>query len=194
MLEVFLAQYGLIAVFLGTFIEGEIVVIAAGVLASLSGPDFFPLFALPIVIAVVYVATFCGDQFFFYLGRKKGTAWLEKRHRTHWRKRAEKVHDLIHTHQYKILFGYRFLYGLRIPTLFAMGTSELSTKKFVIINLINSAVWTAIFVLGGYFFGDVFINIVDNAKAYIREVLLIIGIIALIVWIVSIIRNRQEYN
>ena len=188
MLEVILAQYGLVAVFLGTFIEGEIVVIAAGVLASL---DFL---SLPAVLITVFVATFLGDQFFFYLGRKKGTAFLEKRHRVHWRRRAEKVHDLIHNHQNKILFGYRFLYGLRIVTLFAMGTSELPTKKFVLLNLLNSAVWTAIFVLGGYFFGDVFIGLVDNAKIYSREVLIGIGIVALVIWIISIIRNRQEYD
>lgn len=188
MLEVILAQYGLVAVFLGTFVEGEIVVIAAGVLASL---DFLSLSA---VLMTAFAATFLGDQCFFFLGRKKGTAFLEKRHRVHWRRRAEKVHDLIHGHQYKILFGYRFLYGLRIPTLFALGTSELSTKKFVLLNIINSAVWTALFVLGGYFFGDVFINFFDNAKAYGREILIVIGVVAVIIWAISFIRNRQEYN
>lgn len=188
MLEVILAQYGLAAVFIGTFFEGEIVVIAAGVLASL---DFLNL---SWVFAIAFTATFLGDQFFFFLGRKKGTAWLEKRHRRHWRKRAEKVHDLIHSHQNKILFGYRFLYGLRIPTLFALGTSELSTKKFVLLNLVNSIAWTVLFVLGGYFFGDVMINVVDDAKFYIREVLIGIAVLAVVIWVISWIKNREEYN
>ncbi|MDE1874875.1 MAG: DedA family protein [Patescibacteria group bacterium] len=188
MLEVILAQYGLIAVFVGTFIEGEIVVIAAGVLASLA------FLSLWWVLVVAFVATFLGDQFFFFLGRKKGTAFLEKRHRVHWRRRAEKVHDLIHNHQNKILFGYRFLYGLRVPTLFAIGTSELPTRKFVLINLANSAIWTALFVFGGYFFGDVFISFVVDARAYAGEMILGILIIALIVWAISIWRNREEYN
>lgn len=188
MLEVILAQYGLFAVFLGTFIEGEVVVIAAGVLASL---DFL---SLPAVFATAFLATFLGDQFFFFLGRKKGTAFLEKRHRKHWRKRAEKVHDLIHNHQNKILFGYRFLYGLRIPTLFAIGTSELPTQKFVLLNLINSIIWTSLFVFGGYFFGDIFITFVDNAKTYGKEVLIGMAVIGIIVWVISIIKNRQEYE
>ncbi|HVU06312.1 MAG TPA: DedA family protein [Candidatus Paceibacterota bacterium] len=188
MLEVILAQYGLVAVFLGTFFEGEIVVIAAGILASL---EFLPL---PAVLAVAFAATFLGDQFFFFVGRQKGTAFLEKRHRRHWRKRAEKVHDLIHNHQNKILFGYRFLYGLRIPTLFALGTSELPTKKFVLLNIVNSAVWTSLFVLGGYFFGDVFISYFDTAKIYTREILIGAGIFALLVWVGSWLKNREEYN
>ncbi|MDO8579704.1 MAG: DedA family protein [bacterium] len=188
MLEVIIAQYGLVAVFVGTFLEGEIVVIAGGLLARLE------FLSLTWVLIVAFVATFAGDQFFFYLGRKKGTAFLEKRHRRHWRARAEKVHDLIHNHQNKILFGYRFLYGLRIPTLFAIGTSELPTKKFVLLNLINSAVWSVIFVLGGYFFGEFFALLVGNIKNYEKEVLIGVVVVALIVWLWSIVRNREEYN
>jgi membrane protein DedA with SNARE-associated domain len=188
MLEVILAQYGLVAVFIGTFFEGEIVVIAGGLLARLG------FLSLPMVLVIAFLATFLGDQFFFYLGRKKGTAFLEKRGRLHWRKRAEKVHDLIHNHQNKILFGYRFLYGLRIPTLFAIGTSELSTKKFVLLNLINSVVWSCLFVFGGYFFGDLFTLIIDNIKVYERQLLLGVAVVGVIVWVWSLIKNRQEYN
>ena len=188
MLEVIIAQYGLVAVFVGTFLEGEIVVIAGGLLARLE------FLSLTWVLIIAFVATFAVHQFCFYLGRKKGTALLEKRHRLHWRARAEKVHDLIHNHQNKILFGYRFLYGLRIPTLFAIGTSELSTKKFVLLNLINSAVWSVIFVLGGYFFGEFFALLVGNVKNYEKEVLIGVVVVALIVWLWSIVRNREEYN
>jgi len=188
MLEVILAQYGLFAVFAGTFLEGEIVVVASGFLARL---DFLNLYG---VLATAFFATFFGDLCLFYLGRKKGTAFLEKRGRKHWRKRAEKVHDLIHNHQNKILFFYRFLYGLRIPTLFAMGTSELSAKKFIWLNLLNSAVWTLLFVYGGYFFGDLFTLFLDNVRAYEKEVFIGIGVLALVIWISSWLKNREEYN
>ncbi len=188
MLEVILAQYGLVAVFVGTFLEGEIVVVAGGLLSRLE------FLSLPWVLITAFVATFAGDQFFFHLGRKKGTEFLEKRHRHHWRKRAERVHDLIHNHHYKILFGYRFLYGLRIPTLFALGTSELPTKKFVVLNLINSAIWSLIFVFGGYYFGEFFAGAVGNIKDYEREVLVGMAVVALIVWLWSIVKNRREYN
>ena len=83
---------------------------------------------------------------------------------------------------------------MRIPTLFALGTSELETKKFTIINLINSAIWTAIFVLGGFFFGELFTNLVGNIKNYEREVLIGVAIAALVVWLWSFIKNREEYN
>jgi membrane protein DedA with SNARE-associated domain len=188
MLEVILAQYGLVAVFIGTFLEGEIVVIASGVLASLG------FLSLPLVFITVIAGTFLGDQFFFFLGRKKGTEFLEKRGRKHWRKRAEKVHNLIHTHHYKILFGYRFLYGLRIPTLFAIGTSEISTKKFVTVNIINSIIWSVLFIFGGYFFGDVFTYYFNDFRMYAREILIGVGVFALLVWASAWVKNREEYN
>lgn len=186
MLEVILAQYGLIAVFLGTFLEGEIVVIAGGLLSRIGFLD------LKLVFPTVFLATFLGDLFFFYLGRRHAVKFLEKR--PHIKVRSERVRELIHEHHNKILFGYRFLYGLRIPTLLALGTSELSTKKFVFINLLNSVIWSILFCLGGYFFGDVFTLFVDNIKSYEKEVFIGIGIVAVIVWIISIIKNRQEYH
>jgi membrane protein DedA with SNARE-associated domain len=188
MLEIIIAQYGLLAVFIGTFLEGEIVVVAGGLLSRLG------FLSLPAVLITALVATFLGDQFFFYLGRKKGTAFLEKKHRLHWKQRADKVHDLIHNHQNKILFCYRFLYGLRIPTLFALGTSELPTKKFVLLNIANSIVWTGLFVFGGYFFGEFFTILLGNVRVYEKEILTGLAIVALVVWIISFIKNRIEYN
>jgi membrane protein DedA with SNARE-associated domain len=186
MLEVILAQYGLAAVFIGTFLEGEIVVIAGGLLARL---EFLHLSS---VLVTAFVATFLGDLFFFNVGRRKGNSFLDER--PHLKKRSERVRGLIHDHHNKILFFYRFLYGLRIPTLLALGTSEISTKKFVTINLLNSVVWTAIFVLGGYFFGDIFTSIVGDIKKYEKEILIGIGVIAIIVWAISVFRNKEEYR
>lgn len=186
MLEVIIAQYGLFAVFIGTFLEGEIVVIAGGLLSRLEFLD------LGTVMVTAFVATFLGDLCFFLIGRKKGNTFLDKR--PHLKQRSERVRGLIHDHHNKILFCYRFLYGLRIPTLLALGTSELTTKKFVVINLINSIVWTILFTLGGYFFGDVFVILVDNVRAYEKEVFMAIAFVAVLVWAISLIRNREEYR
>jgi membrane protein DedA with SNARE-associated domain len=186
MLEVIIAQYGLVAVFIGTFLEGEIVVVAGGFLSRLG------FLMLPAVFLTALIATFLGDQFFFYIGRKKGNAFLAKR--PHLHKRAEKVQKLIHDHHDKILFFYRFLYGLRIPTLLALGTSELPTRKFVLLNLINSLVWTSLFVFGGFFFGEFFTYLIGNVKEFEKEIILSIAAVAIAVWLASIILNRKEYN
>lgn len=186
MIENLIAQYGYVALFVGTFIEGEVVVVIGGVLSRLGYLSPY------IVFPLVYVATFAGDQTFFYLARKHGMDFLLKR--PHIKARSDKVHDLIDNHQNKILFGFRFLYGLRVPTLIALGTSSLSTRKFVLMSLISSLVWSIVFVFGGYFFGDLFLLMLDNIKHYEVPLFLCLGIVAVLIWIWSIIRNVVEYN
>lgn len=186
MIETLIAQYGYVALFIGTFLEGEVVVVISGILARLG------YLQLWLVAILVYIATFSGDQTFFYLARRHGMDFLLKR--PHIKARSDKVHELIDAHQNKVLFGFRFLYGLRIPTLIALGTSSLPTKKFVLLNLVNSLVWTIVFVFGGYFFGDLFLLLLNNIKHYERPLFLCLGIVAVLVWIWSIIRNKEEYN
>ena len=185
MLEYILAQYGLVALFVGAFLEGEVVVVVAGILASL---DYLPLYS---VIMTTMIATFIGDQVFFMLGRKHGKIFLEKR--PHIAERAEKIHDLLHSHQNKVLFGFRFVYGMRIPTLIALGTSEISQKKFVIFNIFNSVTWTFAFVLGGYFFGDIFESVLKKVGFYEKQLFIGLAVIGLVVWIWSFVKHKDDY-
>ena len=185
MLEYILAQYGLVALFIGAFFEGEVIVVVSGILARLEYLSFWP------VIAVAMIATFVGDQTFFFLGRKKGKLFIERR--PHIAEHAERVHDLLHDHQNKVLFGFRFLYGLRIPTLIALGTSEISQKKFLIFNIVNSVVWTLAFVLGGYFFGDIFETVLKRIGFYEKQLFIALAVIGIIVWIWSLVKHRRDY-
>lgn len=66
-------DYGYLALFIGTFLEGETILVIAGFLAH-SG-----YLELHWVILSAFLGTFAGDQTFFYLGRFKGIAFLEKR-------------------------------------------------------------------------------------------------------------------
>lgn len=185
MLEYILAQYGLVALFIGAFLEGEVIVVVAGILASLG---YLPLYS---VIVTAMIATFVGDQTFFMLGRKRGKVFIEKR--PHIASRVVKVQDLLHDHQNKILFGFRFLYGLRIPTLIALGTSEISQKKFLVFNVVNSVIWTIGFVLGGYFFGDIFETVLKKIGFYEKQLFVGLAVVGLIVWVWSLITHRDDY-
>ena len=71
-------SYGYYAVAVGTFLEGETVLLLAGAAASSSH------LAMPWVIAVATVASFAGDQLFFYLGRAYGPALLQRRTIRSW--------------------------------------------------------------------------------------------------------------
>jgi membrane protein DedA with SNARE-associated domain len=72
-LESLIATYSYPALFAGTVLEGEAVLIIAGFLA------YRGYLELPYVILVAFLGAFLGDQLFFQIGRRVGAAFLEKR-------------------------------------------------------------------------------------------------------------------
>jgi membrane protein DedA with SNARE-associated domain len=61
-----IAQYGYLVLFFGALVEGETILIAAA-FAAHRGYLF-----LPWVVLIAFAGSFAGDQFCFFLGRKKG--------------------------------------------------------------------------------------------------------------------------
>ena len=64
--EELIANYGYIAVLIGTFFEGETILLIAGFFAHLG------YLKLSYVIAAAFAGSLAGDQLFFYAGRIKG--------------------------------------------------------------------------------------------------------------------------
>jgi membrane protein DedA with SNARE-associated domain len=154
----YLNEYGYYALFIITFLEGETVLIIAGFLASTGD------LALPWVIVSAFLGTFAGDQTFFYLGRFKGIAFLEKRPK--WHRKTDKVFDLLRRHQIKVVLGFRFIYGVRNVTPFVIGASRMHPAKFFVLNFIGALVWAIIFGCVGYQFGYVAEAMLGDIKKY----------------------------
>jgi membrane protein DedA with SNARE-associated domain len=163
-----------------TFLEGETIVIIAGIAAREGHPW------LPLVIACSFSGSLCSDQLMFFLGRFKGKVFVAKR--PAWQVRAEKVYRLLEKHQTWLILGFRFLYGLRNITPFAIGMSQVSTKRFLILNIIGAAVWATVFACGGYLFGAAMETVfAKHQKPVVLSVLLVVVIVF---WIVRIVRRR----
>ena len=144
-LEHMIDSYGYLALVVGTFLEGETVLVLGGLAAKLG------YLKLPWVIASAFLGTLMGDQLFFFLGRRKGQAFLLKRPK--WHSRAEKVHRMLERHPIPIIIGFRFLYGFRTVTPFVLGMSRVPITQFVLLNIVGAAAWAAIIGGLGYVFG-----------------------------------------
>jgi len=118
-LQTFLQTYGYWALLIGTFLEGETILIIGGFAAHRG------YLSLTLVILAAFAGTLAGDQFFFFIGRKKGKAFLDKR--PSWKPNIEKVHVLLDRYQTLLILGFRFLYGLRTVTPFVIGMSRVKT-------------------------------------------------------------------
>lgn len=132
--------------FIWTFLEGETFVIFAGAAAAKGILDIKAL------LVVAWIGSYCGDQLYFYLGRRFGKAILKRF--PDMGKGSKKVAQLIKKYDIAFILTYRFVYGLRNISSFAMGMSGLDWRKFSAWNLLAAFIWATAFSLGGYFFGE----------------------------------------
>ena len=184
-LESFVQSYGYGALFLGTLLEGETVLILAGLMAHLG------LMKLPLVILVALVGSFLGDQFYFFLGRHKGADLLD-RHPV-WRRRAEKVHRAMRRYRIGIMLGFRFVYGMRTITPLILGMDRtIPVRRFILLNLIGAALWSAVIATGGYFFGRVLKIFLADIKHYELALLLVVLLIGIAIRLLSVYREKRK--
>jgi membrane protein DedA with SNARE-associated domain len=163
-LESFVVTYGYPALLTGSLLEGETIVIIAGILAH-NG-----YLQLPWVMGIAFCGAFCADQFCFQLGKRKGKRILEKR--PHWQPRIDKVRRFLVGYEVIAVLSYRFIYGMRTITPIVIGASGFDTRRFVLLNLCSTLLWASVVGLSGYFFGHFMATVLADVKNNIGVILL----------------------
>ena len=181
-LEHLFDTYGYLAILIGTFLEGETILVLGSIASKLG------YLKLPWVIVCAFTGTLLGDQLFFFLGRYKGHSFLD--HRPTWHARAETVHRILTHHRIPIILGFRFLYGLRTVTPFVIGMSRIPIPEFVVFNMIGAALWAIGIGALGYAFGHGLELILGDIKRYEFAIFALIMLSGLLMWIIHIIRSR----
>lgn len=177
-------QYGYFAVLVGSFLEGETILVLGGLAAHLGYLE------LPWVIACAFAGSSIGDQIYFLLGRYRGQALLDAHPR--WQRKVDRAFDLVHRHQNLIILSCRFLYGMRIVTPFVLGMSRVGIPRFVSLNLLAAAIWATAIATLGYLFGHAMEAILGEIKRYEAAVMLSVVVVGLALWVISIHRSRRR--
>lgn len=181
-MEDWIKQYGYVILFIGTFTEGETILIIAGFLAHQG------YLQLPWVLLTAFLGTLAGDQLFYYLGYFKGFTILRKLPR--WQAEYERTLALVKRNQNPIILGFRFLYGLRTVTPFVVGFAKVSPIRFLFLNAVGALVWTLVVSLLGYFLGQVLETYMEKIKRYEMMIMGVIAATGLLVWIRHFSRRR----
>ena len=184
MLETLLTQFGYPILFIGTFLEGETIMVLAGVAAKLG------YLSLDWVILCGLGGTLFGDQLYFFLGRRYGSKLLARH--PDWQPRIERVMQKFKRHQNLLILGFRFLYGLRSVTPFAIGMSGISYLRFALLNAIGAAIWAIAIGCAGYYFGHAVEAILGNIKHFEIELMLAVTGFGLFLWLVNQYRRRRK--
>ncbi|AZS77754.1 DedA family protein [Achromobacter spanius] len=136
-------SWGLPAVGVGSFLEGESVLLIAGAAAARGH------LSIQAVMAVAAVASFIGDQLFFLIGRYYGSTLLARFPAL--QPRALRVALLLERHHLPLILSIRFLYGLRVAGPIVIGMSRVPWSRFLVLNFVGAVCWAML--IGGIGYG-----------------------------------------
>lgn len=143
--QLLIETYGYPAIGIGVIFEPEVAALLGGFAAHQGLLHFGKVFLLTVVMSII------SDQFLFFVGRTKGRVVLQRFPRLH--AKMEKMHDFLDRNQRWIVFLLRFAYGFRLVLPLALGTSRVSARKFMILNILSAIIWASIFTSIGYLLG-----------------------------------------
>lgn len=180
-----IAEYGPLfypVTFIWTFLEGETFVIFAGYAAHLGYLNF------KLLLLAAWFGSFAGDQLWFYLGRRYGQRILRRFPRM--QSGVETALLLARKYNTVFILSFRFIYGIRNVSSFALGMSGLSWPRYLILNFIAAGIWAAAFAGAGYLFGELSEAVLGRVAKKFGLAMLAIFLIG--VWIVVRVHNQQK--
>lgn len=164
------------------FLPGDSLLFAVGALAAAGSLNatwtFFILAAAAIIgdSANYAIGKFFGEA----LIEKTGSRFLKKEH-------IDRTHKFFEKYGGKTIVLARFVPIIRTFAPFVAGVGEMSYLYFFTYNVVGGVLWVAIFVFGGFFFGNLpFVR--DNFSF----VILAIVIISILPGVIEVLRHRNK--
>ncbi|WP_235430213.1 DedA family protein [Cupriavidus pauculus] len=161
----------------GSFLEGESVLLVAGAAAARGH------LSIQAVMAVAAVASFIGDQLFFLIGRRYGTALLMRFPAL--QPRAQRVTVLLECHHLPLILSIRFLYGLRVAGPIAIGMSRVPWSRFLALNFVGAVCWAVLIGGLGYSTGHALAYALQSVDADELWGLALLAVAICITWLIA---------
>jgi len=153
-----LSTYGYIILFFYSLGGGFVALLGAGVLASIGKMD------ISTSISIAFISNAIGDMLLFYMARynKKEVFKFLKGHR----RKLALSHILIKKYSSYVIFIQKFIYGIKTIIPIAIGITKYDINKFVVLNILASAIWAIVVGFLGYFTGDYIVEIFNQLSEY----------------------------
>ena len=182
-LQSLIDNYGYVTILVGTFLEGETILVLGGFAAHRG------YLHLPGVILAAFVGSLCGDQLFFFWGRLHGEKVLKKW--PAWRDRAEKVQTLVNRYRTPLILAFRFMYGFRTVAPFVIGMGPVPAAQFIFLNAVGALFWAVAVGVGGYLLGSAMEALLGNLKHYETRLLAGIAAAGMLIWVMHFLRRKR---
>jgi membrane protein DedA with SNARE-associated domain len=172
--EALLERFGYLAVFIGSFLEGEAILVMAGFFAKRG------YLAIVTVGVVGFLGAYLGHIFWFWLGRVYGVRILDRFPRM--KKHFGRGIRMFERYGAAAIIITQWLYGLRITCAVIVGMSRISILRFLIYEAISCGIWAVIIAGAGYYFGAAVETVLGKAEHVEKWGLAVIIAVAIAVW------------
>ena len=179
---------------IGLVLPGDSLLFLAGIAASGSALSAVGVqLSLPLLLVLSPIAAFLGTQSGFLLGRRYGRAFFNRPDGKIFT--AAKVHhaeEWLHKYgPFKAMLLGRFIPIVRtlMPPLYGM--LNLDIKRFTLLNLFSSILWTDSVLLLGYILGE---RVKGSVDKYLLPIIGLVIVVSFIPIAIEIIKARKKTN
>ena len=163
-------------------LPGDSLLFAAGAIASLGALRSDVLFI------ILSIAAIAGDTVNYWIGHLIGPSVFQKENSRIFKKEyLEKTHNFYEKYGNKTIILARFVPIVRTFAPFVAGIGRMTYGRFINYNIIGGIAWIAIFIFGGYYFGNIPI-----IKKNFTIVIFIIIIISIMPGVIEYLRHRYR--
>jgi len=162
------------------FLPGDSLLFALGAFSARGSLDLW------LVILLLSLAAIAGDTVNYWIGAKVGPAVFHKENvRFLNRRHLDRTHEFYERHGGKTIIIARFVPIVRTFAPFVAGIGKMSYLRFLAYNVAGGLAWVLIFVLGGFFFGNL-----PMVKRHFTFVIAAIIVLSVLPAIVEVVRQR----
>jgi membrane-associated protein len=165
------------------FLPGDSLLFAAGTISAMDGQPI----SIFVLILVVIIAAFCGDNTNFFIGHLIGKNVYKKNYKLIKREYLDKTHAFYDKHGGKTLVIARFMPIIRTFAPFVAGVGEMKYLRFISFSIFGNFLWVFSFTLAGYFFGNI-----EFVKKNFTLVILSIIFISLLPPVITVLKHKFQ--
>jgi len=163
------------------FLPGDSLLFAGGTFAALGSLDVGWL------IIVLAVAAIGGDTVNYWIGYSSGPKVFSKESSRLFNKEyLHRTHRFYEKYGGKTIIIARFIPIIRTFAPFVAGIGSMTYSRFIAYNIAGGIAWVVIFVLGGYFFGNI-----PLIRHNFSLVIVAIVILSILPGIIEFLRHRK---
>ncbi|OIP04192.1 hypothetical protein AUK18_00480 [Candidatus Beckwithbacteria bacterium CG2_30_44_31] len=177
----FLIIFGETGLVVTPFLPGDSLLFAAGALAALGSFNIFILLGLLISAAIL------GDTVNYWIGHFFGERLIANPKVPIKKKHIDKTKAFFEKYGGKTIILARFVPIVRTFAPFVAGIGKMSYQKFISFNVIGGIAWVSLFLLSGFYFGNI-----PAVKHNFSLVIMGIILVSILPMIAEVVRNKKN--